>query len=275
MSHPRYILRKAIVNRARAVLRRLGLATPAPATLLPELPAAIPRIIWLHWEQGYDAAPELVQACRRTWETLNPGWDIRVLDRASAAAAVDLPTLPDTILSAHRADVLRTRLLAEHGGVWADATTWCLRPLDEWLPMAGHAGFFIFTWTGEDRRIIGRSWPRLIGNWFIAAAPGNPLVREWDRLTTLYWQGRRATGYYFWHNDALEHAIRHDTAAARVWDRMPKYSAGPPHFAWLALERGEDLGQAREGIRSGAVPLQKLSWRMEVPIEELRQILEE
>lgn len=274
MTHQAYIERKRIAHLARKVMRRLQGKHRSHQSILPQAPSRIPRILWLYWDQGFDNAPELVRACRRTWEARNPGWDIRILDRASAADAVSLPSLPDTILSAHRADVLRTRLLAEHGGVWVDATTWCLRPLDEWLPVVGHAGFFIFTWDGEDKRIIAHSWPRLVGNWFIAVSPGNPLASEWDRLTVQHWQGRAATKDYFWHNDALEFAIRNNRACAAVWQRMPKFSAGPPHFAWLALERGQDLQQARKALGEGVIPLQKLSWRMDIPISELRDLLE-
>ena len=31
-------------------------------------------------------------------------------------------------------ELLRMRLLLKYGGVWADATTLCLRTMDEWLP---------------------------------------------------------------------------------------------------------------------------------------------
>ena len=32
--------------------------------------------------------------------------------------------------------MIRLELLAEHGGVWADATMLCLRPLDSWIAHA-------------------------------------------------------------------------------------------------------------------------------------------
>ena len=28
----------------------------------------VPKTVWLYWEQGWDAAPELVRQCRRSWE---------------------------------------------------------------------------------------------------------------------------------------------------------------------------------------------------------------
>ena len=273
MSHLSHIRSKRLAFWTRRALRKIGIGRPPHRQAEPYPPSAIPRILWLYWEQGFEAAPELVRACVDSWRSLNPNWDIHLLDEASAAEWVDMPRLPDTIASAHKADVLRTRLLAQHGGVWADATAWCLRPLDEWLPVAGYAGFFTFSWRNPDARIITVPWPRLVGNWFIAAAPENALIAEWDRVSCAYWHGRGEAGNYFWHNDALEYVIRADVAARQIWDAMPKISAGPPHFAWLALEHGTDKDRARSAIATGAIPVQKLSWRMDTDLNDLKSML--
>ncbi|MEL6416680.1 MAG: capsular polysaccharide synthesis protein [Pseudomonadota bacterium] len=273
MSHLSHIRSKQVSFWARRALRKVGIGRPPPRQREPYPPESIPRILWLYWDKGLDAAPELVRACVDSWRCLNAEWDIRLLDAANVTEYVDMPSLPDTIASAHKADVLRTLLLAKHGGVWADATVWCLRPLDEWLPMAGYSGFFTFKWQNPDAQIITVPWPRMIGNWFIAAAPGNALIAEWDRVTCKYWQGRDAAGNYFWHNDALEYVIGADAAARQVWGAMPSISAGPPHFAWLALEHGTDKERARAAIATGAIPVQKLSWRMDAGLDEVKAIL--
>lgn len=109
----------------------------------------LPKIIWMLWLQGWDHAPRIVQACRRSWEVTNAGWTIRCLDRLSAAAFMDCgethasladPGLPPEACS----DRVRMALLAQHGGVWADATVYCLRPLDDWLFNVLESGFFAF-----------------------------------------------------------------------------------------------------------------------------------
>ncbi|MEM7703267.1 MAG: capsular polysaccharide synthesis protein [Pseudomonadota bacterium] len=273
MSHLSHIRFKRVAFWARRALRKVGIGRPPVRQSEPYPPSAIPRILWLYWEQGLEAAPDVVRACVESWQSLNPDWDIRLLDAASVAKWVEMPTMPDSIASAHRADVLRTRLLATHGGVWADATVWCLRPLDEWLPMAAYSGFFTFNWQNPDARIITVPWPRLVGNWFIAAAPGNALIAEWDRVTCEYWRGREAAGNYFWHNDALEYAIGAGWAARQVWDAMPRISAGPPHFAWLAIDHGTDKDRAKAAIATGAIPVQKLSWRMDASLDDVRAML--
>ena len=39
-----------------------------------------------------------------------------------------------TLTAASLSDILRISLLHEFGGVWVDATVYCNRPIDEWLP---------------------------------------------------------------------------------------------------------------------------------------------
>jgi hypothetical protein len=44
-----------------------------------------------------------------------------------------------------KSDIIRLHLLAQHGGVWADATVLCLQPLDHWLyDMLAPARFWMY-----------------------------------------------------------------------------------------------------------------------------------
>ena len=128
----------------------------------------------MYWDRGLDAAPEVVHLAYRSWREMNPGWEVRFLDDATAARYLDVGTLFGVASLQHtvaaRSDYLRTYLLARHGGVWADATAWCWRPLDDWLTgETADTGFFIFRQpeSKEDRQIT---------SWFIASAPGNSIT---------------------------------------------------------------------------------------------------
>ncbi len=143
------------------------------------LQSDFPRTIWMLWHQGWENAPELVQRCRRSWEYHNPGWTIHALDAENLADYVDLSELSlplDKGNLAWLSDLVRINLLRTHGGVWADATTFCNRPLNEWLYDHLGSGFFSFERGGG---AIG---------WFMAAAPGNPLVDIWRREAHTYWK---------------------------------------------------------------------------------------
>jgi hypothetical protein len=83
-------------------------------------------------------------------------------------------------------NLLRFYLLNRYGGVWADATCYCCRPLDDWLPAVMTSGFFAFRfledeWVRDQLSSKFPSWfekrphDRIVSSWFLAASKGNPL----------------------------------------------------------------------------------------------------
>ena len=133
----------------------------------------IPKMLFTYWHQGWKNAPDIVKRCAATWQQHNPAWDIFFLDSASVAEKVKLPpavqtlNLPLTALS----DVIRICLLREYGGVWADATLWCTRPLDDWIEVVCNpSDFFAYEKPGPDRPI---------SSWFLAAGKECRIVDFW------------------------------------------------------------------------------------------------
>ncbi len=177
------------------------------------------------WLQGWERAPRLVQACRRSWEVNNPGWTIHCLDQRTVAEfignearrALDDPDQPPEACS----DRVRVALLAQHGGIWADATTYCLRPLNDWLLDVLESGFFAFDRPGPDR---------LISSWFLAAKPGNYIVQRWAERTLEYWQGRKFRHHYFWFHYIFGDEYEKNSDFRLIWDNTPKISAAGPHY---------------------------------------------
>ena len=134
---------------------------------------SLPRRIWTYWHQGWGNAPGVVQRCATTWQRRNPGWVVHKLDAASEVVREALPPAVDDVRPAlpARSDLLRLGLLAKYGGVWADATLWCARPLDAWIhKVATPSGFF-----GYDRP----SCDRPVDSWLLAARPGSLVVVRW------------------------------------------------------------------------------------------------
>ncbi len=188
--------------------------------------APIPRTIWALWLQGWDDAPEIVRACRRTWEALNPGWAFRPLTRESLPALLDERTMavltatpppaPQTV-----GDIVRLELLERYGGVWADATTYCLQPLDTWLPEAAASGFFAFAKPGPDR---------MLSSWFLAAAPGSVLIARWAARLRAHYRDYAGRVHYFWLQHTFAACYDYDFAFRAVWDATPKILADGPHY---------------------------------------------
>lgn len=138
-----------------------------------------PRTLWMLWLQGWENAPELVKRCLCSWQYHNPGWTIRLLDADTLPEWVDLSDFSaapnEDFLVQSFSNIVRCSLVKTYGGVWVDATCFCLRPLDGWLFNHLRSGFFSFERNGKPCA------------WFLAAAPGNRAMAAWWDETRAYW----------------------------------------------------------------------------------------
>jgi hypothetical protein len=182
---------------------------------------------------------------------------VRCLDGETARRLTQLDELIDTngptVTAATASDILRITLLHEFGGVWADATTVCNQPLDEWLPrMLEGQGFF-----GFDKP----SRTRPIASWFLAAEPGSIIVDRWCRETIDYWRDRETSSDYFWFHHLFRDLLTVDREFAVAWDRVPKISAHGPHSLQLDDRMYRPLSEVSESVDWSA-PVFKLTHRL-------------
>lgn len=234
--------------------------------LRPFHPRAIPHTVWIYWAQGEAGAPYVVRRCIESWRRLNPGWEVRVLDEAAAAALVDVSDIPDFLPRRCHANALRLRLLARFGGVWADATCLCHRPLDTWLPLQAASGFFVFAHPGPGR---------LLDNWFIAAEPEGALIAAWETAYTDYiTHCTKLSRKYFMMIYALQWRIRTDPAVRAAWERTATLPAGPAFLLMSAIKGATPPEAVRAALRSG-LPVSKLSWKTKLPEAEIGRRLDD
>ena len=175
--------------------------------------SSIPRNIFMYWAQGLDEAPELVRRCVKSWEEMNPGWTVRVVTEEDIGDLVSMDDIPSDLAFAAYADILRLRLLRKYGGVWADATLFCERPLDDWLENYLSEGFFVFFGPGPDREIA---------NWFIASKPDAFLLDRWNEKVTEYWQYATKPDAYVWPHYTFEYLKLTEKAFRESWKKVPK-----------------------------------------------------
>ena len=264
----------------------------------------IPRVIWVAWHQGLEQAPAIVRSCIGSWKSCNPSWQVRVVSHddwshyLSPDSLQRYETLPQ-LKPAHQADWLRLQLLIQHGGIWADATTLCRQPLDQWLPGYTKQGFFAFSKPGPDR---------LISNWFIASSPHHPLTTEWSKryegllLKTRAKRMKRLqkpirqflkkrlrdsphaariwchplTGsitahlHYFSHHYCFAESLRSHNELKHIWESVPTISAMPCH--WLqeqAMEGDSDSNSTNSYPAPSTAPVFKLNRRINTPEQRL------
>lgn len=86
------------------------------------------KIIWCLWWQGIENAPLLVQKCIKSIEKNKGDYEFVLLTKDNYDKYANIPhlilkQLDNKIISiTHFSDILRSRLLSTHGGIWVDAT---------------------------------------------------------------------------------------------------------------------------------------------------------
>lgn len=175
------------------------------------------RIIWLFWLQGWDAAPKLVKQIHDTWLHHNAanGWKVIELDRNNLSQYMDVSLFNSTRMTVQAmSDIIRLRLMAAHGGVWADATMVCMRPLDDWIGDAlkeGGSGFWMYH--GRDR---GRG----PASWFMASNPQSYIAKKWCDASDSYWANGLHDGEYFWMDRLFARLALSDPTFLEQWKNV-------------------------------------------------------
>jgi hypothetical protein len=218
------------------------------------------KTIYILWFQGFHQAPEVVHWCVQSWKYYNPTWTLVLLDHSnihqyisSSEMKKKMPNKANMIPS-HVSDVIRLLLLGKYGGVWADSTVFCNRPLDDWLYGQNiSAGFFAFSRPGPDR---------MLSSWFLYSAKQDYLVDQWANATIHYFATHKQAEHYFILHYLFQDLYDHDIQFQSIWKQVPQIPVpGGPH---LFLERGytspltKDVIQA---VNSKAIPVYKLSWK--------------
>jgi hypothetical protein len=184
---------------------------------------------------------------------------VRALSAPDLGALLDTAELAPRLAGKHiepeaLSDIVRIVLLARHGGVWADATVLCLRPLDEWLPACLGNGFFGFARPKPDR---------LIASWFLAAAANHPLALAWHRRTMDYWERHAVRDDYFWFHWLFNEICTGDDVLRGLWQRSAQVSADPPHYYVPYSKLFEPLRAEDRLVLSGAqTPVLKLTHKL-------------
>ena len=246
------------------------------------------RTVWFVWLQGLETAPEIVKICYRSWVERS-GWEVVMIDESNLDefAAFNHGGVIAQQSRNHRADLLRLDLLGHRGGVWADATCFCVSPLDDWLPDLMQSGFFAYDRPGPDRPLC---------SWFIGSTKRHPLMllmlekmfpywsshpfrphRRPERLVSrmlnqtprsralwFSWpvrEGMRIAPYYAFHY-GFEHLLRRNALFAAAWDAVPKINPWDgPHCLFRAGLHVPPPDDVRVNIDARRVPLYKLTWK--------------
>lgn len=212
--------------------------------------------VFTYWNNPLDTAPELVQQCVQQIRRFYPS--LQVLDGDGVRQLIDVPERIATVLEqgrpAHFSDYVRTRILAEHGGIWFDATAWVGRNFDDELADYLVGGTLYPRWT-----------PSQIGNWFIASHAGTPLITLMRLSLDTWWDTHDDLPDYFLYHRIFEVILRLVPEVRGAWRATPVLSCVDAHL--LQLEMMQPWRSYRVQDALNASPVQKLSYKYdEVPV---------
>lgn len=136
--------------------------------------------IWVCWLQGEEQLPDLCKICLKSIRKFSNRHPVFFLSLKNYKEYVELPTYIEEkyhsgmIGQAHFADILRTVLLAEHGGCWIDMSILLTDNIKEDI---FQFPFYSCKFKPDCRYITNNIW----SNFFIAAQKGGvtfPFVRD-------------------------------------------------------------------------------------------------
>jgi len=219
------------------------------------------KIIYILWLQGFDNPPDVVNQCINSWEYYNPSWKIILIDNKNLNNYIEFEEFIDKSLIydyTALSDIIRILLLKKYGGLWVDATTFCNKPLDNWLLSFIKEGFFAFNKPTPDR---------LLSTWFIYAEKENYIIDLWFNQTLQYIKINKKPHTYFWFHYLFENCYNKDTKFKEIWNNVPKLHANGlgPHYL---QEKGffnhlnKDI---KENIDNKITPLFKLTYKCKFP----------
>ena len=166
--------------------------------------------IWSAWHQGRAAAPATVRKIFDLWEQLNPESSFHVVEGEEGSDLVNAEGIdPASLTPQVKANLIRTILLRDRGGVWVDATLLPTVPLSDWLdPIMNEQDFFAFRSSGDPDLVLQ--------NWFLASRQGGAIISLWAENYIDYFRRPRRL---YWPNKML-----------RAGPRLPQYLAARRHY---------------------------------------------
>ena len=109
---------------------------------------------------------KLVDVCLERIKMLHPGFNIKVLN-----TSIEKVDGFDSLSVQHQSDWVRICAIEKYGGIWLDATCFCMKPVTEWVDMS-------------KMRVHGFSAPfadDCMENWAFAAPQNDELVCVWKK----------------------------------------------------------------------------------------------
>ncbi len=186
------------------------------------------KYVFTCWLQGEENAPELVKACINSMRKNLKNREIVVITAENMKDFVEFPSYiiekwqKGIITNTHFSDILRSALLAKHGGLWLDATVLCTGDITKYI----NNDTELFVFSNEHRR----NDVEILSSWLIYAKPNNPIIVNTLNLLYKYWEKKNKLCDYFLFHKLFTICAK---ALPEEWAKVPFFSNINPHVIWF------------------------------------------
>lgn len=241
---------------------RLAREMTAPYTpgVLPEMP-----VIWVFWWQGIENAPDIIRRCVQSIRSNSGQFTVQIVDEKNYREFVNVPPhlleklSNKTITLTHFADFYRMALLAEHGGLWLDASLFVSKPIEQ--EIIAQPLFTIRNPGMDPANISNWEWTvGVIGGW-----KGNSLFRGASELLSAYWREHDILADYF----VFDYLIRLlCSCSAELYAALSAVVPNNKDFYFLQEYAGAPFSDALyEKIQYSKTWIYKISWKENYAME--------
>src|SRR5574344_225281 len=185
--------------------------------------------IWQYWEQGIEQAPDIVRACLDSVEKYKGDTKRIILSEKNLSNYIEIPGYiydkrkRGIIKSAHFSDIVRTYLLCEHGGCWADATVLFTDKLPDYIK---ESELFVFQ---NDLKVDLDGLN--MASYFISAKPANKILLDTKDTINEYWKDNNFLANYFLFLHAFTMVTLANKENYKMFEQIPFTSFIPvQHF---------------------------------------------
>lgn len=215
--------------------------------------------IWVCWWTGEKTAPPLVKRCIRSIRENAGSHPVHLINKDNYKEYLQIPAFmlekveDKRMALAHLADYIRVKLLADHGGLWLDATIFCSGPIPE------DCFSIPFFTCKSPRKPCGYISELRWVTFCLGAWNGNVFYRFISDALERYWKENPGAIDYLFFDYVIEFAYDHLPEIRKLMDAVPENNL---HRDDLQAAMNTALPASEfDTVIQPDTSLYKLSWR--------------